>query len=303
AATTDFDLNEEEAAYPRIEIDAFEQYAVHDENTFTYGIIEWHPLRGGVSRKKKTDAPDLSADFHAFAFEFTPDFINFFFDGKLLQTVDVRNAPHNLAHVWLTCIGTRGPEGVEDGEVFFDYLRIYEIDFQTDAYERRRREFVKQFTGASGHVPSAGNDIWVEAENFSDIGDWSVQRDGQALVLRGATDRDTSIAEWRRTASRSVTLPEAGQYRLWVRARDYENLNPGTRTFRVSIDGELSETTFGTHRKEGYSWQDGGIYELPKGEVALDIIDNRYFGRVDKLLLTSDVHYQPSGAGGKDQLP
>ncbi|MEM1166109.1 MAG: family 16 glycosylhydrolase [Planctomycetota bacterium] len=299
AATSDFDLNDQERVYERIEIDAFEHYSQHDEHEFTYGIIEWHPLRGGISRDVYRGAPDLSADFHTFAFEFTPDYINFFFEGKLLRTVDVRHVPHNLAHVWLSCIGTRGPEGVEDGEVRFDYCRIYEIDFQSQEYEDRRRRFVKDFESIAEHVPSAGTDLWIEAERFAAIGEWTIQRDGAAVVLRGATDQSTSAAEWKRIARTTIELPEAGLYRLWVRSKDFENNEPRTRTFRASVAGRQSKTTFGTHGQEGYAWQDGGTFELPAGPVGLELIDRRFFGRCDKLLLTTDEHYQPGGAGGR----
>ena len=75
---------------------------------------------------------NLSADFHIYGCEFTPTTANYFFDGTLVQTVDVSKIEHNEQNIWLTSIAcqTGDKKGVDETKLpstaEFDYVRFFE---------------------------------------------------------------------------------------------------------------------------------------------------------------------------------
>ena len=77
--------------------------------------------------------PDLSADFHTWGCEVRQDKVNYYFDGKLVQSVDATELPHDPTHIWLTTIASHlgGTTAVDDKELpsaaIFDYVRYYKI--------------------------------------------------------------------------------------------------------------------------------------------------------------------------------
>lgn len=304
-ATTDFDLSEQERARPRIEIDVFEHYAAHDPSKFTYGVIEWHPQKGSVCREVVDTEFDLSTDYFVYGFEFTPDFIAFYFNGEMLNVFDVRTVAHNLHHAWLSCIGTTCSDATTAGACYFDYFRVYTIDFQSEQYERRRWEFVQKLAAAGPDAApaSAGLDLWIEAERFARPGGWSVERDGQNKILVGHKKRVANLPWDRRAATTMVKIPAAGEYRLWVRARDYAENAPGRRRFQIAVNGRQADATFGAHQTEGYAWENGGVFKLPAGAATIELIDSsQFFARCDRILLTTDLEYQPPGCGGRENV-
>ncbi|MDR3232506.1 MAG: FAD-dependent oxidoreductase [Planctomycetaceae bacterium] len=81
--------------------------------------------------KKVQTEQNLSADFHIYSAEFTPEKVNFYFDGKLVNTVNAEQFPHGQQSIWLTSIAMlAGGKGVDDSrlpaEAVFDYVRFYE---------------------------------------------------------------------------------------------------------------------------------------------------------------------------------
>ncbi|HRX83392.1 MAG TPA: glycoside hydrolase family 16 protein [Phycisphaerae bacterium] len=296
---TDFNLTPAQARVPRIEIDCFENYAEHGRHKFTYGIIEWHPVHGGLSRDYHETDVDLAASCNVFAFEYTPEFINFFFNGELLQTVDVRDVPHNPFNLWLSSIATQDTPDMQDGYCDFDYLRCYAIDPNSPEFRQRRERFLAKINRVTApQVPSAGTNLWIQAEDFVQHGDWATQRDGLARILKAPGDRKRDVPRARRTARTMIDVPQPGTYHLWVCARDYATNQPGKRNFQVAVNGQVAARHFGTHGEEGYRWEDGGSFDLPAGLITLELIDStRYFARCDRLLLTSDPDYRPQGLG------
>lgn len=296
---TNLQKPKQEPPQPNIEIDCFESYADHGVHKFTYGVIEWRPVHGGVSRDYLETPIDLSQTFNVFGFEFTPEFINFFFNGALLRTVDVRDAPQNPFNLWLSCIATEDKPDMRDGYCDFDYLRCYAIDLDSAEYQRRRAQFLPVIDKVAAPMkPSRGEDLWLQAEDFVQKGAWELQRDGIPRILKGQGDRKRS-APWSEQAARTmVAIPTAGKYRLWVCARDYAQNQPGKRNFQAAVNGRVAERRFGTHGQEGYAWEDGGVFELPEGLATVELIDaTRYHARCDRLLLTSDLAYRPAGLG------
>jgi beta-glucanase (GH16 family) len=74
---------------------------------------------------------NLSADFHVYSAVFTPEKVDFYLDGKLVNTAEVNQFSHGQQSIWLTSIATlAGGKGVDDSqlpaEAVFDYVRFYE---------------------------------------------------------------------------------------------------------------------------------------------------------------------------------
>lgn len=118
------------------EIDVCEQDSVN-VSAYNSGVNDWTPKNAGGKvgylYKKKTKTPDLSADFHIWACEFTPEKVKFFFDGKLTKEGDATVFQHGDQHIWLTSIASHlgGTKFVDDsrlpGAAEFDYVRFFKL--------------------------------------------------------------------------------------------------------------------------------------------------------------------------------
>ena len=102
------------------------------KNKTSYSVIvhKWqgqHTTHGGKSVK----TPDLSAGFHKWGCEYTEKEVKYYFDGELVQTIDVSKLPHGGLNIWLTTIASHhGPTTKVDDSflpnVFLiDYVRYY----------------------------------------------------------------------------------------------------------------------------------------------------------------------------------
>lgn len=75
--------------------------------------------------------PDLTADFHVFGCEFTPEAVKFFLDGKLVQSVDASHMAHGEQNLWITSIASHmgNTPKVDDAalpqEAQCDYVRVF----------------------------------------------------------------------------------------------------------------------------------------------------------------------------------
>ncbi len=143
--------------------------------------------------------------------------------------------------------------------------------------------------------------VLLEAESFRDLGGWvidtqSIERIGSPYLL--AHGLGVPVEDARTTAG----LPASGEYRVWVRTRDWVApwKTPGSPgKFQVLIDGRPLATTFGV---EGGSWhwQDGGRIEIPDKEIELSLHDLTGFeGRCDAILLTKDHSLSPPNQGAE----
>lgn len=110
------------------EIDVCEQ----DSSNPNEYSVNWHsylPPRSFGHQRIPT--PDLSADFHVYGAAFTPQEVRFFFDGRLVHTIDVRAVPHYPQHIWLTSIASwlGKTASVDDAALpeaaLFDWVRYY----------------------------------------------------------------------------------------------------------------------------------------------------------------------------------
>ena len=98
-----------------------------------------------------------------------------------------------------------------------------------------------------------------------------------------------------------VDVPEAGDWRIWVRTRNWAPGAPGL--FAVVVDGRRLEKKFGAGSSE-WSWEDGGLVHLERGKVEIALCDLTGFdGRCAGLVLAKDGERPPDGALSPEALP
>lgn len=99
-------------------------------------------------------------------------------------------------------------------------------------------------------------------------------------------------------SSAAVTVPCAGDWRVWVRTRtwvDAGDVKPNPSAFKVAVAGKTLERTFGLGG-DAWHWEDGGIVALPAGRVAVSLKDLSGFdARCAGIVLTNDGE-RPEGA-------
>jgi beta-glucanase (GH16 family) len=97
-----------------------------------YGVNthRWLPTHLGVGAKHVT-TPDLSADFHVWGCEFTSEKVVYYFDGKVVLTVDTpKLGTPSDQHIWLTSIASHlgKTDAVDDSRLpvyaVYDYVRF-----------------------------------------------------------------------------------------------------------------------------------------------------------------------------------
>ncbi|MBR4651743.1 MAG: FAD-dependent oxidoreductase [Kiritimatiellae bacterium] len=89
-----------------------------------------------------------------------------------------------------------------------------------------------------------------------------------------------------------VAFPSAGDYRVWVRARNWAEGSPGR--FKVSVDGVPLAKTFGVGSRR-WEWEDGGRVKV-RGTTAVVALEDLtgFDGRCAGVVFTSD-DVPPSG--------
>ncbi|WP_457789650.1 FAD-dependent oxidoreductase [Pseudomonas sp. PL-6] len=134
-------------------------------------------------------------------------------------------------------------------------------------------------------LPS-GMGILIEAEDFDSYGGWVLDSQfetvmGSPYLLAHGLGRPVP------DATTVVSIANAGEYDVWVRAKDWVPAHHPGR-FALSINGTLLETEFGANGQD-WSWQCAGKVSLPQGDVALALHDLTGFdGRCDAIYLCLD---------------
>lgn len=142
-------------------------------------------------------------------------------------------------------------------------------------------------------------DVLVEAESFEQPGGWkldtqSIEHMGSPYLL--AHGLGTPVAN----ASTTVSFPETGPYRVFVRTKDWVARwdapgQPGR--FQVSVNGTTLSETFGTKGKDWF-WHDGGTVEIATKSVTVSLNDLTGFdGRCDALFFTKGDTPPPNESG------
>ncbi|MCX7006796.1 MAG: FAD-dependent oxidoreductase, partial [Kiritimatiellaeota bacterium] len=154
-------------------------------------------------------------------------------------------------------------------------------------------------------VPAAmSGEVLVEAENFAQLGGWVIDQQvmdqmGSPYLLAHGLGRPVN------NATTTVAFPELGEYRVWVRTRDWvapwkkPDTPPAMKAegapgmFQLLLDGAALATTFGTEGA-AWHWQDGGTIRVQKKTVTLALRDLTGFdGRCDALLFSTNLQLVP----------
>jgi len=112
------------------EIDVCEQDSVN-RTSYSVNLHRWKPGPHASYGHKRITTPDLAAEFHVWGCEFTPQRIDYYFDGRLVQSLDATVIPHGPQNIWLTSVAAPlgGTKSVDDSKqpavAEFDYVRYF----------------------------------------------------------------------------------------------------------------------------------------------------------------------------------
>jgi hypothetical protein len=123
--------------------------------------------------------------------------------------------------------------------------------------------------------PDRENTILLRPSEFETLGPW---------IAENGFIRSSNIPG---AALGGVDIPEAGYYHVWTRSRDFAGNQPGSRRYRLKIDGAPLARESGGHRHEGWQWEEVDTLELTKGVHAIEIEDvTHYYARAGGILFT-----------------
>ena len=137
--------------------------------------------------------------------------------------------------------------------------------------------------------------IFVEAESLASHGGWKLDTAftnivGSPYLLAHGLGKPVA------DAAGKVRISTAGEYRVWVRTKDWvAHWNaPGTPgRFQLIVNGQPIATEFGNQGAE-WHWQAGGKVTLSAGDVTLALHDLTGFaGRADAILFSQDPAFTP----------
>jgi hypothetical protein len=88
-------------------------------------------------------------------------------------------------------------------------------------------------------------------------------------------------------------IPDAGEYRLWVRCKDwFPSHSPGR--FQVYLGQRASPVTFARANDDSWHWVDGGTFHLEKGPLQIRLHDlTGWWGRCEAIVL-ENAGFKPS---------
>ncbi len=134
-------------------------------------------------------------------------------------------------------------------------------------------------------APALGQSLLVEAESFAKHGGWKLDTQfievmGSPYLLAHGLGRPVT------DASTTVTFPNTGRYRVFVRTKDWVApwKAPGTPgRFQVTVNGQALSTEFGTEGAD-WHWQAGDTVDITDRRVELGLHDLTGFeGRCDAI--------------------
>ncbi|MEZ5301585.1 MAG: FAD-dependent oxidoreductase [Verrucomicrobiales bacterium] len=139
---------------------------------------------------------------------------------------------------------------------------------------------------------------FVEAESLAEHGGWKL--DTQFIHTMGspylmAHGLGSPVEDARGT----VKLPSPGDYRVWVRAKNWVGPwdAPGAPgRFQVAIDGKPLAKAFGETGKD-WRWEDGGVVKVgAEAKIALHDLTG-FNGRCDAVVFAKDTAFTPPASG------
>ena len=155
--------------------------------------------------------------------------------------------------------------------------------------------------------------VFVECENFQELGGWTVETQsmrqlGSSYVMAHGYGRPVADAETK------VDFPEAGEYTVWARTRNWNaEWTKGAAGRFVVLIGEpssvsglkssvscLSSSVLGSG-SSAWHWQKAGAFKLAKGSCRIILRDLTGFnGRCDALYFTTEDDVPPNEPAALD---
>lgn len=145
--------------------------------------------------------------------------------------------------------------------------------------------------------------ILIDAESFEDYGSWVIDQQfmdymGSPFLLAHGMGVPVEDAITR------VLFPETGVFKVWVRTRDWaapwkeelkdnDNIYQSPGKFKLLVNGQALDTTFGTEGAE-WHWQYGGEVNITQKGNTLQLHDLTGFeGRCDAIVFSNDPKLIP----------
>ena len=143
--------------------------------------------------------------------------------------------------------------------------------------------------------------VFIEAESFKYKGGWVV--DQQFMDVMGSPYLMAhGIGKAVEDASTTIDIPAKGKYKLFVRTKNWTapfTDAPAPGIFKMRISNNEIPFVFGKG-SASWHWEDGGLVSLKKGESVLFLEDMTGFNaRIDALLLTTDLNFNPPDSGNE----
>ena len=136
--------------------------------------------------------------------------------------------------------------------------------------------------------PVVADHLLLQVEDFK--GPWRRQTNIRGYLGSGFCTSNANPKVAASTMTRTVTIQEAGQHAVWVRAYTSDN---SRRALQVKVgDRLLAKTHTGSRRQ--WSWQRAGEVDLSVGEVTVVVRDaDDGFESADAVLLTDKKDFDP----------
>jgi len=128
--------------------------------------------------------------------------------------------------------------------------------------------------------------ILIEAEDFQFPADWVKSK----LFKEEGLNCNTSTA----SPLTVVEIKDGGLYSVWANGIDYAENAPGSRSYKVVVDGKALPNPSGKHGKEGLCWEKLGELELTPGEKIIQLKRVGNYARCDAIIFTKDSAFNPN---------
>ncbi len=143
-------------------------------------------------------------------------------------------------------------------------------------------------------TPASGQNVLLEAEQFADLGGWDL--DQQSMDQMGSPYLLAhGLGVPVRDAVTTVKFSAPGEYRVWVRTRDWVapwNAPGAPGKFQLLVNGKPLAETFGTKGPD-WHWQDGGTAQVgSEAKIALHDLTG-FEGRCDAILFSMNAAFVP----------
>ncbi|MGK7393925.1 MAG: FAD-dependent oxidoreductase [Candidatus Cyclobacteriaceae bacterium M3_2C_046] len=133
----------------------------------------------------------------------------------------------------------------------------------------------------------------VEAESFREKGGWVVDQQfidiiGSSYLLAHGMGQPVANAQT------TIEVSKPGNYYVWVRTKDWAPFPQGPGKFKLKINDQPLEVTFGSNGSDAWRWYKGGQVNIKNHKVRLALVDLTGFeGRCDAILLTVSENFVP----------